>query len=361
MNINDLLLAFTKATLANIPLGGNYISEGISTIEKTLNNKNIEDRFQLLYKVILESTNIEDKERISSLLKTTTLDLLNLKLDVLYFSNGSSKEKAYDVFVNAWHFNAFPEIKTLSNQERLTFLVDITSRYAHFIKKHIAFENNYISDETHNRLINLIYIELSSIEKTGVRYNDLASIYLYLADLLVPYNRFKEAAHAYLACLENSIHDGNLTIGNTTSYRGTGSYSNGRIRILFKLGVVFQNLTLFDLSKRLYRDTYILRKKNQDCTKKRTLDCLLYLARLHCTLNEIEECIKVYEEYLKESEEFILKSNDYSPGFISLVWEERELASYYIMENKLPKPNINQTCLCGSEEPYKNCCFELIE
>ncbi len=346
---NDILIAFSKATLANIPVYGNYVNEGINLIEKAISEKNLKERFDLLNKIILEITPNDKKNNVAELLKTYNFNILINKLNKLYFSNGSEESKSYEVFVYAWYNNAFPEIKTLSNQEKLTFLVYISSSIAGLVND---WGKEYLSNDALNKLIELIYRELSNIDKEGVRLSDLAALYLYLSRFQFRVARYKEAAHTLMSCLENSIYAGIYQIGILGAPR---SFSFPRPSIVQDLGTSFNNMGMYNLARIVYRDAYNMYKKKGLLTNG-SLKCLISIAESYVVENKILESIKVYEEYLQESK-LLLEDDFYKNN--NVLWSNREYASFFIMENKIPKPDINQKCLCGSDKKYKECCIDL--
>lgn len=343
--MNDKIkIAVLKASTAQIPVIGPYVSEAVGLLQDDQDVRKIEKKIEAIINVLEKLTPESLQDEIQEVLLTSNFERLKSKLDLLYFNNGSIPSKAYSAFVHAWSCSAFDEIKDLENQERLNFLLYVSAKFPLTALEHDLFDHTVLL------LIDLFNNELKRLDFEGLRSSDLAALYYYNSHFASRLKNYKEASILLMNSLEQSLFAGNYAVGGHF-----GGNKATRQQLLHYIADYFSRVGLVELGIKAAIQSINLIVKENTTKNSSTFFLYYWIAVMYKNLNDSEMAVEYYRKYLDSTQVFIKdESSEY-------FWSYREQASYYVMENSVPKPNVNTACLCGSGEEYVKCCYNLLE
>ena len=232
-------------------------------------------------------------------------------------------------------------------QDHLSILLYSIGQVASFRNESRVLGKELMPLESTEKIIKNFCIVLSKINQVNLRYSDIASAFMLLSRFQFTVKRYEDAALSLIKCLENALYQGTRMV----SYENMGSPISS---IYEDLGAAFQNSNMLDIAEDAYQRSYALMKQFGFVG---SYEPLLKLGRLYQQIGATEKAISTYNKFLSETLT-LLEDERYkhSEGF----WSIRELAAYFIMENTLPKLDINCFCLCGSGHKYVDCCSKLM-
>ena len=346
----DIVKGFVKATAANVPLAGSYITEAINFISEKTDAPVLEARLEALTQLVLNHTPDELKADALELLATPQFIALKGQLNNLYFGNGSDKTSAHEVFVHAWLCNAFDGIDELENQDRLNFLSYISGSFVELRSSSKLGNIRNISIETTNKLLDLLYLEIEKLEMDFLRQSDLASLNLTLGKLLFETRRYRESAMFFMSCVEQAVFSGQHVV-----QYGDGS-GLSLPSIIGDIGSSFQNIKLYDLAIctyqvqfKIFSDDFGGKYKLGIGTAKPVYD----KGHLHAIQDQVEEALASFQEYLALTD-FLAENAALAKN--KHLWSPRKRCAKYIIRNSGEIYEQGRACLCGSKAEIEKCC-----
>lgn len=340
-----------RSIVSNVPYIGNVVVEMMAYQSEQEALDHIDRRFQVLADAVAKLADLSNATEIEKLLSTHGYVTLQKKLADFYFNNGSDKFQACRVFLNAWKIGAFDELDLLSQQDRITILGYIFSQYYSYAIGRRGAEK--LSQEEGRLLINLGTNFINSIDQTQVRYIDVSIVFILLGYIHSQLGSFKIGALCLIKGVENAIYEG----VNFIPYSDQNASKGHSLESVFSgLGIAFLNMNMLDLA----RHALIVSTEMQETLNRSPggpeLDNAFWLGYLFGKHGDEKSAVRYYRKFLD------LHNNNYDFEWLkqhedNYLWGRREAATRYIMENEVPRPDKNQSCLCGlSDLPYSKCC-----
>lgn len=360
------LAAYAKATLSDMPLNVAALprkpGRSESVLDVAISDALLRERLESVMAVLIDAGPYESVYEYREKEETPGFETLRTQLDALFLSNGISPEKGLEAFIYAWQhardtkkpgLELLRSIEELPAAARLNFSLYIAGIATRLINDSTLVGQSYISEAANTLLLELFYAEIAACRELSVDEADLAALLVYVSRLELAFDHHRQAALTLMACLELSLSS------NTYEMSTLFGFSACRASVVEDIGVALSYLGLEPAAIECFAQAFEMYKHgfgNRYRLNLVTTESLFTVATLHASIDESEQAVAKYSEYLDVTRPLIqsdfLNKNEQ-------LWTKREHASHYVMENSQPQPDKTQPCLCGSGGRYLDCCYDL--